>query len=419
MIFLTSFYIIFAFSQLTVKFINEYGNPITTSSENPNFIIIVNLNDSKIFLNASNHIYSSSIDMFQDPCLFKITGIFSKAMGTFNSCKNELKFVNNKKFYNIKTTKNNDAYFIDPIAYLDNNKYPNDFNIEIASNGLNNKVKNDTIPYKIDIFIFNNSKRVKKYGELINNNTVDIFKEVKSIFKESGLLIEPKLLGILNIKDDINFIDNKSDSLSIFKEIFEPIRFSPYNFDTPLSNSDLILLLNQIDNTVINKELHKIVHGMTFFGGSNRLDASYSVVFTSEVDSIYFIAKKIAHEIGHSLGARHEDQISIMEKTTCKDCENEKRYFSDNSKNQINLFIEKNRNFFSIKKYKKYKEDAVLKTLNEAEEYANERRKHTFKEIIKNRLNDRIPIGVDSDASILLTLFLYTTVIILVIIYWK
>ncbi|ELA42170.1 uncharacterized protein VICG_00813 [Vittaforma corneae ATCC 50505] len=418
-------YFIHAFTLLEVKFINENGNEIVKPENNTNFIIVITNNGSKIFLNASNHPYSSAISMFQDPCHYKITGIFSKALGFYNSCSNELEFLYRDKSYKIKIDGQKSTAIIRPKTFLGSSFHfssyePTPLDGELSEVGLNQAnfdLKNESLN-KIDIFIFNDSKRVEEHGALVNGNTIDIFNNVKSIFSESELSIEPRLVGILNIKDKIDFINNENGPLLAFKENIEPIRFSPFNLQTALSKSDLVMLISQ-NSYGVNDTGNKIIHGMTFFGGSTRLDSSYSVVFASASDSNYFIAKKIAHEVGHSLGATHHGAGSIMETTTCQTCENEKRLFDEFSRDQINAFVNRNTKIFKIKDYTKYKENQILKSKKEAIEYAEERRKHTFIDIVRSRLKGKAPLGIESETSIILTVLLYTLVVIVIIFYWK
>jgi hypothetical protein len=407
---LIHFLSVFAF--LNVKFINEDGKELKNQDLKSHFIIIVTMNGFKIFLSASSHEYHSKIEMFQSPCNYKLTGIFGKSAGIYNSCTNELKFVYHEKLYNIKI-KNKIAELIEAIPHY----RIKDF--ELLNKELPIENIESDLPYKIEVFIFNDSRRAKQLGNSINDNTNEIFEDVKMIFKESKLLIEPKLAGIININENINFIDDIDGPLLAFKNNVEPIRFSPFNLDTPLSNSDLVLLISQFEEKFVTKEMNKIIHGMSFFGGSTRLDSSYSTVFTSKSDSVYFIAKKIAHEIGHSLGASHDIEGSIMEMSTCEECNERKRYFSESSRNQIDTFIRDNSDFFTSKRNIKYEDDQVLKNKEEANEYARERRKHTFGEIVKNRLNGKAPLAIDSETSLVLTLLLYTGVMVIVLIYWK
>ncbi|KAM0679927.1 hypothetical protein GINT2_001868 [Glugoides intestinalis] len=409
------FFIIFilgAFTHLSARFFNEDGIEIKSPEEHTNFMVIVNTEKMKIFLNGANHHYDSMLNIFQDPCYYRLDGVFSKAAGHFDICSKSMEFFHHGKQYNIKLNS--------PLDDRENNgvKRRNDRYVIKEPFETLLALENKDVPYRIGIFIFNDFGRVLRHGKEINRNTVEIFKKVKQIFSESGLKVEPILEGVLNIRDEIDFIAAEKGALETFKDNIEPIRFSPLNLENPLAKADLVLLIAE-PKFPIRPEKTKIIHGMTFYGGSSRLDTSYSVVFASQNDSDYFIAKKIAHEIGHSLGASHNLEGTLMEKVTCKNCENDKRQFNKSSKMQIEWFLAKHKKVFGAKNDMKYHDDQILKSTEEALKYAEERRRHGLIDIVKTRLRGRLPMSDESNYYSILTIFLYALTVLLILLYWK
>lgn len=404
-------FILGVFAQLGARFFNEDGIEIQNPEEHTNFMMIVNTDKMKIFLNGANHQYDSTLDIFQDPCYYKLDGVFSKATGYFDTCNKNMEFFHRGKQYNINLNnpKDNSENYIKSKKDWYAKKEPFE-----AFLGLDNK----EIPYRIGIFIFNDLGRVSRLGNEINRNTVEIFKKVKELFSESGLKVEPILEGILNIRDEIDFTASPKGALEAFKDTVEPIRFSPLNLQNPLAKTDLVLLITE-PTSLVGAEKTKIIHGMTFYGGSSRLDTSYSVVFTTQSDTVYFIAKKIAHEIGHSLGASHNLEGTLMEKVTCSNCENEKRRFNRSSKMQIEWFLKNNDKVFKVKNEKKYHDDQILKSTGDALEYVEERRRHNLIDIVKTRLKGRVPVSDESNYYSILTIFLYAFTVLLILLCWK
>lgn len=410
------FYILVVHAQIKVSFITEDGATLVNPKWHPNFIVSVVMNGGRIFLRATNHPYTSPLTLIDNLCRYRLNGIFGRARGFYDFCSDDLQFIYREKIYKINVS--NGKSTVEKISPMEQIK-------ELLQNRNDNQIDtmidsvDSSLPYKMDVFIFNDFRRLERHMDVINKNTMEIFDGVKSIFKDSGLPINLRMAGTLGIRDRINFENDENGPLLGFKNVIEPTRFSPFNLSMPLSSSDLIILLTETDTPTTEIRGNKIVHGLSFFGGSTRLDASYSVVFTSPSDSNYFISKKISHEIGHSLGATHHNINSIMEATTCRTCENEERLFSVFSRNQISTFLEKNSKFFISKSHQKYEDDEILKNEKEAIEYADERRKHRFLDIVKNRLKDHIPIEFETEISIFLTVLLYVIAIAVVIFYWK
>jgi len=386
--------------------------------------------------------------MFADPCNYQISGVFSKATGTYNACTSELEFVNESHLYKIKIengrgyltrhptdghpqdfssrqhgvgTANTNGPMTASMLFDKFSQMPKDGisaieheNFKINT-GLHVYDLKDTATYKINVFILNSSERAKAHGPQINKNTTEIFNKVKGIFNKSKMIIEPRLVGILNINDRLDLSGGYMSPLQTFKEKIEPVRFSPFNLRTPLAGSDLVILLAEGNGW---KEEKGKVHGMTFSGGSTRLDSSYSVVFTSVMDSTYFVAKKMAHEIGHALGANHHGK-GLMEERGCRGCEDEERLFDGESKGEIDAFVKRNERIFGVKRQMKYGDGQPLKTVKEASEYAEERRAHGLLDIVHSRLKGRFPMGLESEASVVITVSLYSLVVLMIIFYWK
>lgn len=416
-----------------LKYFDSQGIQVKKPELTRNFITVFNYGSTKLYLRSSDHPYFSNLRVFEDPCENRIEGIFNSATGYYNTCTKKLEFMFRDSYYNVNTEKDNNNLEIlsinnspqrfkekankehssesNPFADISNDK--NEFNMPVLTPGKS--------PFVMKIFVFNNLKRVERFGKDIITNTKNLFEKVNLIFTESNVPIQIELSGILNFEDEKE-IDASKSLLEYFKGLIEPTRFSRFNLKRPLAKCDLTILITETDSIKRSKISYGddlIMHGMTYMGGSARLDASYSVVLTSEKDSDYFTAKKIAHEIGHSLNASHTNDESIMEKTTCKNCNESKRLFSEASKDQIVKFITLHYKIFNRKRQIKYKDDVILKTKNEAVAYAEERRKHKFIDIVKSRLRNMPPSLIGDGPNPYLVLFLYSLLLLLVFYYWK
>lgn len=417
-----------AISDITLKFQNHDDLKPRDRTTHPNFIIIVISDGFRIFLNAKNHRYVSRINMLEDPCNYKITGTFGWADGFYNPCSSQLQFVYRSKLY--KIAKEGEKWKLlgtspvnmDRMQETGSMLYSKHGSPDISpieqeyfktNTGIDMYNLKSQLPYKIDIFILNSFERTERHGRFINQNTSEIFSKVKEIFDKSKMLVEPKLSGILNINTKIDFFRREGGPLLAFKAMIEPTRFFPFNLRTPLAMSDLVILIAEGEG---DHNSTGQIHGMTFQGGSVRLDSSYSVVLTSPKDGTYFLAKKIAHEIGHALGARHTPN-GLMEARTCKSCEQEERLFNDTSRSEINGFLKRNTRVLAVKQQVKYSEVQPLKNVDEAIEYAEERRRHTLMDIVKSKLNGRFPTKFESELSVIIILCLYGAAVIALMFY--
>lgn len=411
-----------------LKYFDSQGNALNQPDKNRNFIAFFTYQSYKLYFRSTEHPYFTNLSLFEDPCESRIDGLFNSAKGVYNFCENKLEFVYMNSYYTMNTVKDNNNLEILPLSNAPSKfkeKVYNDQNSTSDSLDLINEPSEayhlnpilEKNSFKIKIFVFNSEERAKRLGKDIVVNTDTIFEYINSIFRESNIPLTVEIAGILNFNHE-NISNGSKSLLESFKDLIEPTRFSHFNFKKPLARSDLTLLIFEKKDKPYLKE-HLKVHGMTYMGGSSRLDSSYSTVITSEEDTEYFIAKKIAHEIGHSLNAKHTSDESIMEKTTCKDCTQSKRLFSEASKEEIMKFLTKNSKIFSKKWEKKYIDDDLLKNKKEANEYASERRKHTFQDIVKTRLHNRKPSFLAEGPNPFFILFLYSVLLLLVFYYWK
>lgn len=366
---------------LTMRFITSLDDFQDNPTKVNDFGILIYEMTNRIYLRAKRHNYHTSVEMFSDPCVYDLYGFYLKGKGSLNTCTKEVNFVLDNNNYKINYKPLNDfskeselEYTKEKVSYSRTSLYP-----EVN--------KPDKKLFKIGIFIINGRKRSEKLGTNIVNNSIEIFKEMKKIYENT--LISPILMGILNLKTDLI---RKKSILEDFKNFVVDMRFSPYNLESNMNKSDLVVYIDEVDN-LENK------YGMTYYGGSSRLDTSYSVVLTTPKDSDYYIAKKLAHEVAHSLGVHHDSKTGyLMEETTCYDCNDLLRVFSNESINEMNTFIIKNKRVYQKSYKRNFVKEEVIYSLDDAMEYVNERRKHNFEDIVNNKLNGRRPI-YDSSTS--------------------
>lgn len=394
---------ILALTNCTVilTFYNNSNNPILDASPVSmahNLSLLVELNESgkkiNLLFTMKNHGYATNLNMVQDPCELSLNRLFSGKKGMINFCNRTVQFEHNNYIYNIEYGKSLVKYAI-PIK-TEFSKTPK----------LDETLSKE---FSIGLVVFNDQERFKKHGNNINIQTHRIFKIVKDIYEKT--IISPVIKEILNLNESSTsmFPNDGKNILESFKSLVDPTRFSPYNLKKELSKADLVLLLK-----TGKKKEHQ---GMSYFGGSTRLDASYSVVLVSDTDTEYYIAKKIAHEIAHSLGVKHDiNQGFLMESKTCSTCSEDIREFGIDSLNQMNKFVRKNKRVFQRLSKFKYKDDSVLIKLEDAESYVNERRKHDFEDIINYRLQGHVPVHEESTIYLNLSLFFYGLIIIIAIV---
>lgn len=359
----------------SIRYLDSSGFDIPNVSLHTSFRVLVEENNRTTVLRASNHPYKSSIHVGGDPCLYELYGRFQSIsddrnnaskegkksesladshVGIFNVCtrileykagdwKREIKYV--EESYRIRTGRmegeenglSNDRT-ITAFSKKDTSANKENQSKTTIDDPINKVGVSLTKNYRINVFIFNDFQRAQSFGTEINKETMKVFELVGNIYLESHALIKINLSGILNLKEQL---DLGPDILGGFREKIEPMRYDPSNLSTPVSTADLVILLtDQIPGQVYDVINHGIRHGMSYFGGANGLNRSYGVVYANPGDSRYFIAKKIAHEIAHSLGVHHDEEDGfLMESGTCKDCNESKRVFSKDSIEQMNRFI--------------------------------------------------------------------------------
>lgn len=124
------------------------------------------------------------------------------------------------------------------------------------------------------------------------------------------------------------------ESLERFADMFEPIKNDPRNEGSLFQTSNLIVLLT-------DKEDSTNIEGLTFIGGACSANDSYSVIRLKSSDSTFYHGKVMAHEILHSLNAKHDkdEKDMLMEQQGCTTCMEDDRRISENTKKQIRDFI--------------------------------------------------------------------------------
>ncbi|KAI5150842.1 hypothetical protein ENBRE01_1747 [Enteropsectra breve] len=274
-------------------------------------------------------------------------------------------------------------------------------------------------PFTLNVFVFNDFFRANHYKEKISSETRDIFKIVNRIFRESGAKISVNVTGSLSIINKRPFADG-GDPIYGFRRLADTIRFNPYNNKTPLANADLVILLKE-RKIEIKKEISEAedeesesetqinYHGSSFWGGASSLASSYAVVSAAFTESRYFIAKKIAHEIGHSLGVRHDKEKGhLMESRTCKHCADAHRVFSQESLEAMEMFLKKHRALFEKNSQSKVNTlDGPIRDKMAARRYINSKRRHTYQDIVNKRLQGREPENASLTYYLLLSLIIY------------
>lgn len=395
---------------LSVRFLGQDGLKMENPGDHSTFTVIAAEGARRVVLRATNHRYFSDIEVFADPCIYHLRGVFSRSFGVLDLCEQKIEFVWDESQYNINY-KNRHVDYRKPfradfdksvrhMPFREAQKYYQAMGTTTSSRAVNS-------PYKIDIFIFNDLKRVSRFKQAINKNTIEIMKMVEQIYGDTP--VQPVLRGILNMKEHLEV---KSNILESFKSMVEPLRFSPFNLRTSLSKSDLIIM--------ISGDTSHFHQGMSYYGGASRLDTSYAVVHAPDKDSDYYVAKKLSHEIAHSLGVLHDRNTGfLMEERTCKKCSDDQRRFSQDSIFQMTRFLRAHQKVFSNNPVLRYKDEEALKTAEDAREFASERRKHSFLEIVKNRLGGRAPIGMDMNAFLSTSMLLYSIGIFLAICYLR
>lgn len=128
-----------------------------------------------------------------------------------------------------------------------------------------------------------------------------------------------------------------TDSLKRFADVFEKIKSNWKNKDSSLARSNLIIMYSTKKDT-------KNIEGMTFIGGACSSNDAFSIIKLKPSDSTFYHGKVTAHEILHSLNARHDkDQVNgfLMEQQGCTTCMEDDRKISRYTIDQVTKFIDK------------------------------------------------------------------------------
>lgn len=395
---------------LDLKFLGQDGLRMENPGDHSIFTIIAVEGAKRVILRATNHHYFSDIEVFADPCMYQLRGIFSRSLGILDLCEQKIEFIWDENQYKVNYRNRQIDYRSSFQVAFDKVRKQMPFReVQKYYREVGTTPPDHTVgsPYRIDVFIFNDLKRVNRFKQDINKNTIEIMKMVEHIYADTP--VQPVLKGILNMKEHLEV---KSNILESFKDVVEPLRFSPFNLRTSLSKSDLIVM--------ISGDISHFHQGMSYYGGASRLDTSYAVVHAPARDSSYYVAKKLSHEIAHSLGVLHDRNAGfLMEEKTCKKCSDDPRRFSQDSISQMSRFLKIHQKVFSSKPALRYGDEETLKTVEDASEFVSERRKHSFLEIVKNRLGGRVPIGMDMSVFLSTSMLLYSAGIFLAIYYLR
>lgn len=388
-----------------LRYLDSNGLDIPDVASHGRFAILVETDGAHLVLGASSHPYRTALRLSADPCIYTVEHQH-RAVGTFDLCARVLRYTLNGRVFEIAHTGR---------GYLMESRPQS---AGAISRGLvpgkENGIARLAEGYRINVFVFNDAQRTSYLNKNINRETEELFGMVDQIYRESKAGIKINLAGILNMRDDVEM---GPDVLGDFKALVEPMRYDPQNLDTPLSASDLVIFLTASRSPAGEG---KVYHGMSYFGGSNGLNKSYSVVFTGQADPRYFVAKKIAHEIAHSLGVHHdEDKGFLMESSTCSSCENEKRLMSKSSVDQMNRFIKAYESIFEVRPPADDSDQEPITSSNSAYSYIKKRRRHSFSDIVSKRLNGKTPETTSFTYYLAISLVFYLMSIFVAIYYLK
>lgn len=391
---------------LTMRYLDTNGFDIPNVFALSHFNILLATGESTLMLRASNHPYHTALAMFTDPCNYSIE-LGAATIGNFDICARILRYTADSRNYEIRhmgngykiQVRNGPIELVKEYAGTDASSQKHD----------PSPVLKKSRPYRINVFIFNDIRRAGYYGSNINKETFELLDIVDNMYKESNASIRINLAGVLNLRDELAAVP---DVLAHFREAVEPIKYDSANLGTPLSSCDLALLLTDRGS---NGQLH----GMSYFGGSNGLNRSYGVVFTGMAESQYFIAKKIAHEIAHTLGVHHDGAKGhLMEASTCDSCEEAPRLFSKESISKMNQFIEEYKSIFEDHE-PEADDGKVITSVDDAQAFVKSRRRHSFSDIINMRLGGRPPETVSFTYYLIISIVFYTISIFIAIYYLK
>lgn len=372
-------------------------------------------------------------------------------LGAFNACSRVLVFQHGSKLYDIRYFDSH--YRVSRQEYADHadpgTAHNRKFDVESESTDTG---EDQNKKYTLRLFVINDLRRTNFFNRRINKVTKKLISMVNRIFTESGATITIRLMGILNLKEVLALGE---DPLSDLRMEIEPVRYDPMNSDTGLSRADFILFLNdrtedgeeernqqnkdatgasheegtnikirpltdnETDSASTQTAQFAKHHGLTYFGGANGLNRSYSIVYAGVREDKYFVAKKMAHELGHALGSTHDRETgSLMEAVTCASCGNAHRIFSDKSLEQMTKFVEQYREIFSTEEQPKQPLELVT-SVEEAVKYVKKMRRHSFNMIVEGRLDGKTPGAIVFNYYLMLSMAFYVLSILVAIYYLK
>ncbi|KAI4291469.1 hypothetical protein PAPHI01_0743 [Pancytospora philotis] len=381
------------------------GRQVTDVSLLPRFKIGVFDPSGYFVLDAVNHRYSTDLPFIENACQWRLMHR-GKAAGSFDRCLNQFEYAvgdhagraaySNGQFLVTKTRRSTGPA---PTEY------------KRTSTNAGSQIAAGTNQYELKAFICNDSKRFERLGKNVDKENKEIAALVDAIFSKSNAVIGISMVGSLNL---LRPLLPSQNLLRQFKELVEPVKYSARNLTTPLSQSDLVILLTEEPPGPGGQQ------GMSYFEGSKGLGYAYAVVHCGPDDSKYFIAKKVAHEIAHTLGARHDIRAGyLMEPSACSDCSNDQRVFSPRSLSQVEQFLKKHRRLFQTRSSGDEDALGMIDSVVKARRYINSRRKHSFSEIVAQRLNGRTPEISNFTYYLAISFLVYLSSIFLAIFYLK
>ncbi|KAI5182267.1 hypothetical protein PAEPH01_2869, partial [Pancytospora epiphaga] len=266
-----------------VRFFSLNGRVIPDKPKSNRFIIQIQTEQYLHILSAYNHEYRTQIPFTDDPCIWVLSNN-GRVVGKYNTCNGRIDYLINGKKYTIKYGKNTITGFetveeedmskmnSDPINIgnkefsINSNKSIENVLIKKSIKRINNKkysgssnstksILVDDRRFQLNIFVFNDAERQRVHGNNIKDETRKLIETVDDIYKKNRMDIRINLMGCLSLKNEIQNNTDKaitnlnfkytenSNILAAFKRMIEPIKYDSHNLETPLSKSDLSILL--------------------------------------------------------------------------------------------------------------------------------------------------------------------------------
>ncbi|KAL6121977.1 hypothetical protein NUSPORA_01031 [Nucleospora cyclopteri] len=401
-------------------------------------------NKEDVIKTVENNVYGPKIDQnvlkMSSNNISKYISTSKNQLGNYDVCNRRLEYIINETKYVYELNGSRYRYTTFPSKYITEEDNTKSTDENLISDNFNN--------FTFKLFLVNDIDRYKLHKKEILKINESILKKVNNILKLNKVNMQIELVGQLNLIDnkyeetmfqtefiyddfysfqslknpiiksskkkkskDLIELNDKSKLLIDFRNAFEPIRIDPDNKRTEMANSHLIMLIKEQSYLKLNHQ------GMTFFKGANQLNSCYSVVFANENEE--FTAKKILHEILHSIGVPHDENsdgylMNKIYKPGNSANETDKSILlSEESKKSINDFL---MNKVLINKFDINK---VIESSNDAQNLLKQLRKNTFKEIVETRLGGKAPDTTNTKYYLVLSLIFYIVCIIVAVIYIK